>query len=125
VRQEVLDICAESSRAQGFEPVVRFDGAIDAGRDDVVANHLTAVLREALANVARHAKATTADVQLRANAGRLTLTVLDDGVGPGEHDRAGRGLENMQARSTRLGDEVTLSARPDGGAERRWTVPIS
>ena len=125
VRHEVLALCEGSSRALGFEPVVRFDGAIDAGTDDNVADHLVAVLREALANVARHAKATSVVVSLTADSGRLTLVVADDGAGPGRHHRAGRGLENMQVRSKRLGGEVTLSARPTGGAELRWVVPIS
>jgi len=125
VRQEVLDICTESSRALGFEPVVRFDGPIDTATDEAVADHLAAVLREALANVARHAMATTTEVRLTAIDGQLSLTVVDDGVGPAEHDRAGRGLQNMQVRATRLGGDVGLSARPQGGAELRWTVPIS
>src|SRR5207248_748942 len=50
VRQEVLDVCAESARALGFEPVVRFDGPIDTTVEGSTGDHLIAVLREALAN---------------------------------------------------------------------------
>jgi len=123
VRQEILDIGAESARALGFEPVMRFDGPIDSSIEDSVADHLVAVLREALANVARHAEASTAEVDLKVREGILTLRVVDDGVGPGE-GAGGRGLENMRVRAARLAGSVSLTARPEGGAELCWQVPL-
>jgi two-component system sensor histidine kinase KdpD len=42
---------------------------------------LLAVLREALTNVARHAGARSADVDVTVTGGRLTLRVTDDGPG--------------------------------------------
>jgi nitrate/nitrite-specific signal transduction histidine kinase len=125
VRQEVLDLCAESARALGFEPVVRFDGPVDSAVEDLAADHLISVLREALSNVARHANATTAEVWLSARGERLTLQVLDDGVGPLESSSAGRGLDNMQVRATRLGGRMQLTARPEGGSELCWEVGLT
>lgn len=124
VRQEVLDLCAESARALGFEPVVRFDGPIDTTVENQAADHLIAVLREALSNVARHAQATTAEVRLSARDDRLTLLVLDDGVGPPDSTSVGRGLDNMRVRAARLGGRVELTARPEGGTELCWVVDL-
>ena len=64
VRQEVLDLCSESARGLGFDPMVRFDGPIDTAVDDSLADELFAVLREALTNVARHAHAHAVEVSI-------------------------------------------------------------
>ncbi len=123
-RQEVLDVCAESGRGLGFEPHVRLEGAIDVMVDDSMAEDLLAVLREALANVARHSGAGSTEVILRAADGRLTLEVRDDGKGPGD-GLGGRGVENMRTRAARLGGEFSISHRPGGGTEMRWSVPFA
>lgn len=83
------------------------------------------VTQEALANVARHARARSADVRLDATATHLELSIADDGAGFGaldaEHDhdrdsaRTGRGLLHMQARCAAFGGTLTIGARPDGG----------
>jgi signal transduction histidine kinase len=125
VRQEIIDLCAESARALGFEPVVRFVGPVDAAVDDQIADHVMAVLREALANVARHAKAGSVDVNVNVTDGRLDLVVRDDGIGMGERSPAGRGLENMQARAVRLGGSVALDAIAAGGTDLHWSVPLA
>ena len=75
--------------ALGFDPAVRFAGPLDT-LPEGVAEDLVAVLREALSNIARHAHARTAEVDLAAGAERITLDVHDDGIGLGPHlDAAG------------------------------------
>ena len=65
VRQQLLDLAAQSAPALGFDPVIRFDGPIDAAVDPSLAEDLLAVLREALTNIAKHAHATRAEVGCR------------------------------------------------------------
>lgn len=65
----------------GFNPSVRFVGPVDTLNPEEVADHLIAVLREALSNAARHAHASKVDVALSADGSTATFTVLDDGVG--------------------------------------------
>ena len=125
VRQEVLDVCAESARALGFEPVVRFDGPIDNAVDDALAEHVLAVLRESLSNVARHAEATAATVDINVREGSLSLAVTDNGTGGDRTSTGGRGIDNMRARATRLGGTMSI-VRPDSGGTRvQWQVALA
>ena len=100
VRARVLEVCADAGRSLGFEPEVRFAGPIDRQVSVGLASELLATLREALTNVARHAGASQAEVELSVDHD-LHLRVLDDGagavpsgVGPGQrprqHGRPGR-----------------------------------
>jgi signal transduction histidine kinase len=123
LRQELLALAAESARALAFEPVVRFDGPIDSLTDDTVADHVVAVVREGLANVARHAQATSAEVSVSAAGGQLIVLVVDDGQGPGDAV-GGRGLDNITVRAKKLGGNAELRARSAGGSELIFEVPL-
>jgi signal transduction histidine kinase len=90
----------------------------------VVAEHLLAVIREALSNVARHALATRVDLRIWTDERGLSLTVDDDGIGPGTPAGGGRGIDNMLARARRLGGTSSLDAREGGGSRLRWDVPL-
>jgi signal transduction histidine kinase len=126
-RQEVLEVCGDAARLLGFDPVVRFDGPIDTGLEERVAEHVLSVVREALSNVARHANATSVEVRVTARDGLLSVTVEDDGCGFAEHEPGpgGRGLTNMRSRAGDLDGTLDVSPAPDGtGTCLRWTVPI-
>jgi signal transduction histidine kinase len=125
LRRDVLDLASESARALGFEPTVRFDGPVDAAVPDPVAEHLLAVLREALANVARHAHATGVTVEVAAGQ-TLVLRVVDDGRGGASGaTAAGSGVRNMLQRAGALGGTCEIGPAPGGtGTEVRWSVPI-
>jgi signal transduction histidine kinase len=105
-------------------PTVRFAGPVEASVATELAGDLEAVLREALSNVARHAGATSVQVQVGVDAGRLTLDVIDDGCGVGEPVRRS-GLENMRRRAIRHAGELVLSTPPDGGTHLRWDVALA
>lgn len=129
LRQEVLDVCVESVPALGFEPIVHFEGAIDALVDAFLTDHVLAVLREALANVARHAQASSVEVHVRGSEDQLEVIVTDDGIGPpAEAVEAavtrgeGNGLRNMRARAARVGGTVTVERAETGGTRIRWTA---
>jgi signal transduction histidine kinase len=126
LRREVLDLAGEATRALGFEPAVRFDGPVDTAVSDRSAEHLLAVLREALANVARHAQATSATVDLRVTGDTLSLEVSDDGQGGATGPTAvGHGLRNMNERATALGGSCEIGPLSAGrGTALRWTVPL-
>ena len=125
VRARVLEICAEAARSFGFDPEVRFAGALDRHVDAALAIQLLSTLREALSNVARHARACHAEVDLSVDHEALHLRVVDNGVGPQAAGKnAGRGIPNMAARAEALGGCFTISARPGGGTEVVWQVPL-
>ena len=126
LRKEVLALAQEMSRVLGFSPVVRFDGPIDTAVAEELAEHLTATLREALANVARHAGASRVDVDVVVRDGRLGLTIIDNGAGIApDADRAGRGLGNMATRAEKLGGDFSIERRPEGGTRVHWAAPVS
>ena len=73
VRAQLLAVVAEVTPALGREPAVRFTGLLENTLPAEVVEDLLAVLREALSNIARHAHAPSSEVDIAADAGRLTL----------------------------------------------------
>jgi signal transduction histidine kinase len=71
------------------------------------------VVTEALTNVARHAEATRAWVNVVRMGDRLTIEVRDDGVGGADAAR-GTGLRGLQDRATGLGGTCDVIS-PAGG----------
>jgi signal transduction histidine kinase len=124
LRRASADLVAEVSRSLGFEPDLRLDGALERISDPSLIDHVLSVEREALTNVARHAGATRAEVHLSLSDGWLTLTVTDDGCGPGEGSTGGRGVANMAARAAQLRGRCGLTAAGGGGATLTWRVPV-
>ena len=128
VRAQVLAVCSEGARGLGFEPEVRFVGAVDRYVGAAVATELLATLREALSNVARHARAQHVEVDLSVGD-QIQLRVTDDGRGVDttahRTSRYGRGVANMTGRATALGGTLSLSGRPRGGTELLWRVPYA
>jgi len=120
LRARLLDVVSDVSPALGFEPAVRFSGLIDT-LPAALTDDLLAVLREALTNAARHAHATSVEVDLTATVDRLTLAVRDDGSGIGDTTRRS-GLANLHHRAERHGGALTVDSGP-GGTRIVWTVP--
>lgn len=122
LRARVLAVVRQGAGPLGFEPRVLLDGPLDTGVDDRVGTQLLSVLREALSNVARHAKAARVEVEVIV-AGDVVLRVVDDGVGPGEGRVGGKGLANMTARAEALGGSLELRPGPMTGTVLEWRVP--
>ncbi len=81
--------------------------------------------QEALTNVGRHAQAGTAWLALEVSDEAATLTVSDNGVGPPEGiEGDGFGLRGMRERAAQLGGEVDLAARPEGGTQLIFRLPL-
>ncbi len=123
VRAEVLRVADDERAALGFEPRIRFDGAVDS-MDDRVAQELLPALREALSNVAKHAGASAVEIVVE-NAAEVTLRVLDDGRGMPATLPSGHGIKNLTERAERLGGTCRVASRPDGGTMVEWKVPAS
>jgi signal transduction histidine kinase len=97
--------------------VVRYEtqGEGDSVADEA-AIHVFRILQEALNNVARHAKTSSASVRVRFGEGRLQLEVEDHGVGfEGVNGQGqGLGLVAMRERAEILRGRLEVR-RPDGG----------
>jgi two-component system, NarL family, sensor kinase len=84
------------------------------------------ICQEALTNVARHAEAGRADVQLVATPGQIRLVVEDDGrgfdVSNMPEDR--HGLVGMNERAKMLGGRLEIWSNPGAGTRIEATVPL-
>ncbi|MFI9846656.1 GAF domain-containing sensor histidine kinase [Nonomuraea sp. NPDC051941] len=125
LRAQIVDLVEGAGSHLGFMPGLRMEGQIDTLVPEPVAEHLLAVLREALSNVVRHSHATRAEVSVDTASDSLTLTVSDNGVGLGESGRRS-GLRNIEERAGHLSGNAELeSPGPDGkGTRLRWHVPL-
>jgi signal transduction histidine kinase len=122
LRARLLDLVAELTPALGHDPTVRFSGLLDT-LPDPVADDLLAVVREALTNTARHANATTADIDLTARPDQLTVDIRDNGTGCRGATRRS-GLANMRRRAEHHHGTFTLGANQPTGTRLTWTVPL-
>jgi signal transduction histidine kinase len=77
---------------------------------------------EALVNVARHSRATTASVRGRLLDGVLVVEVHDDGVG-GADPAAGSGLAGLADRIAVVDGRLLLSSPPGGPTLLRMEIP--
>jgi PAS domain S-box-containing protein len=119
----ILSVIDEQRPALGIAPRLHIEGPVDSTPDDV-AEQLLAILREALSNVARHARAT--DVTIRVEADEiLTLRVADNGVGMPAEPGSGKGLRNMAERARSLGGDLTATASAAQGTTIECSIPLA
>jgi signal transduction histidine kinase len=97
-------------------------GQLDTRVPAPIAGQLLAALREALANAAKHARASRVDITVEAGTD-LVLTVRDNGIGLGEPTRRS-GLANLTERAAELGGTMRATAAEGGGTELEWRVPL-
>ena len=81
------------------------------------------VCSEALANVAKHARATRISIRLEQTGDLLVAEVEDDGVGGADAAR-GTGLTGLSDRIEALGGWLTVSDGPDHGTHIVAAVPV-
>jgi signal transduction histidine kinase/ligand-binding sensor domain-containing protein len=103
------------------------------------------ILKEALANVAKHAHANTVRVELVQHDDHLELTISDDGVGIDDQvggtigsafgertadsidtaaDARHHGLTNMRQRASAVGASLSVEALPGGGTRVHLDAPL-
>jgi signal transduction histidine kinase len=122
-RAEIRELVEEARGPLRFHPKLVIDGPIDSAVPEPVRPALLAVLREALSNVARHARASTVTVTVTAGAGRTELRVTDDGIGIGGDVRSVGGVRNMARRAEELGGTCTVEPAAPTGTQVIWSVP--
>ncbi|NSC20827.1 GAF domain-containing protein [Streptomyces albus subsp. chlorinus] len=130
LRRTLAKAVSDAADRLGFLPALRMEGPVDTTVPAEAAEHVRAVLGEALSNIVRHARARRVDVALSVGE-TITLSVTDDGVGVGDRPRTG-GLANMRSRAELLGGTLTVTDsrgnEPGPGAAPGtrlvWDVPL-
>jgi signal transduction histidine kinase len=95
--------------------------------NNMVATAAYRITQEALTNVARHSNATHVDVTLKAEEERLTLKVVDNGLGfspEGLKEAECLGMAGMRERATLAGGSLEIQSQPGAGAAVFFTLPI-
>ncbi len=78
---------------------------------------------EALTNTAKHAQASTAEVELATGDDMLRVCVRDDGSG-GASFGPGSGLAGIRDRAEALGGRIRLDSPPGAGTAVRIVLPL-
>jgi signal transduction histidine kinase len=118
----VIQLARECARAIGFEPHVEFIGLVDTAMTDEVREQFIPTVREALTNVAKHARATRVTITVDVDDD-VCLRVVDDGVGLAERATNGNGLANIAERAAALGGSCVVKPADGGGTFLEWRVP--
>jgi signal transduction histidine kinase len=81
------------------------------------------VAAEALANVAKHAHASSASIEVARSNGRVDVQVADNGIGGA--DAAGAGLRGLRERVEALDGRLELESPPGGGTRVSAAIPCA
>jgi signal transduction histidine kinase len=81
------------------------------------------IASEALANVAKHARASTAQLRAQLNDGTLMLEISDDGCGAADPDR-GSGLIGLRDRAEALGGTFRFTTARGQGTTIHASLPV-
>jgi signal transduction histidine kinase len=125
-RGRILTETAQASAMLGFDPSVRFVGPLDSMLDQLSTDQILATIREALANVAKHAEATKVDVIVQMDGSEAIVMVTDDGIGIDESGPAHQsGITNMTSRAQdRNGSCAIMRMGEDGGTRLVWRILV-
>jgi signal transduction histidine kinase len=124
---EALDRLVREFRANTLVQVtVDAPRVVDEGLADNCRLALFHITQEALANVAKHARASSVSVQVNRFVDRVVLSIQDNGVGFDSNRIGGipgHGLSNMSIRCRSLGGDLTVTSSPDQGTVVKAVLP--
>jgi signal transduction histidine kinase len=125
-RLDALDELADRASHTGVTTTVDVSGDLTAV-PTAVGTAAYRIAQEAVTNIVRHSGATRAHIDITVGAEELTVTVTDDGSGPGDVaeaiEQGGTGLRGMRERASALHGSVELTDAPGGGTRLRATLP--
>ncbi|MGC4870086.1 sensor histidine kinase [Micromonospora sp. DT53] len=120
---DIDELLAQPLRQQGVTVRVQLDP--EPGLDEIGVLTVYRIAQEALTNIARHAKATAAWVELVRVGDHARLRVSDDGIGPPRTPTSGSGLLGIGERVSAHGGSWELSQRPGGGTMVQANLPVA
>ena len=81
------------------------------------------ICAEALANVQKHARARSVEIEVRVEGGSIVVIVADDGVG-GADPSSGSGLEGLRDRIEASGGRLAIESPPAHGTRIIAAIPL-
>ncbi len=125
MRQQVLEVASDLTAALGFAPHVAFSGLVDLITDAELAEDTSACIREMVSNVARHARATSAAIDVQRRGEELVITITDDGIGPPVSPARRSGTANLAARAEKHGGSFEMTTASSGGTVATWKARVA
>jgi signal transduction histidine kinase len=122
LRSQVMQVVAQLGTVFHLKSTVRFDGPVDTVSDPALVADVEAVVREAVTNAAKHARADEVEVDVSADAQSLRLIVSNNGGGMTAATRRS-GLANLRERAERRGGTMIIESRSPEGTRLTWSVP--
>ncbi|MGY6498582.1 MAG: GAF domain-containing sensor histidine kinase [Microcella sp.] len=122
LRARINTLVRETLEGEDLDSGLEFQGPVDTLVNSELGDEVVAVVREALSNAVRHAKASRVDVAVAVRGAEVSIRVVDDGRGLGESTRRS-GLENLRGRAVERGGTFAVATAPTGGTELLWRVP--
>jgi signal transduction histidine kinase len=125
----LAELCREHEVNALVRPDLRIASNLDLVVPAGVVPDLLQVVRESLANVAKHAEASSVVVEARIEPGiatdLLVVRVRDDGRGYAVGTPAvGRGLDNVRERAATLEADLRIESAPGDGTSVELVVPL-
>jgi len=120
--QQRLD--AVEARA-GVEARLLVEGTVQVPM--MMEEDLYRIAEQALNNALKHAAATLVVVWIRADGGRVSIEVMDNGSGFNPEaikDKGGQGLTSMRERTERIGGMLTVDSTPGQGTTVKVEIEI-
>jgi signal transduction histidine kinase len=121
LREDGLDAAIQTLARQASVPV-SVSAGIEGRLPDPVELAAYLFVSEALTNVAKHARASSASVSTLSRDGALTVQVADDGVG-GATSEHGSGLAGLADRLAALSGELDIESVPGVGTTLTARIP--
>ncbi len=126
-RAVLLEVVRSSTAGLGFEPTLRLEGPVATVLDPPLLHDVTAVLRESLTNVVKHASCSAVDVHVAVTAHcrhgrghrRRVAAPVPKSAAPG--GRPHRGLDNLASRARARNGECTLTT-DERGTVLSWSA---
>jgi len=122
-KKRLNQLVREILEGEGIDSSLDFRGPVDTLIDSELGEEVSAVLREALSNVVRHAEATRVDILIAVSATEVRVVVTDNGRGLGDLVRRS-GLDNLGHRAEARGGSFRTAARAPSGTTIDWSVPV-
>jgi signal transduction histidine kinase len=83
------------------------------------------IAQETMHNIISHSQAKNVEVELGADDSRVSLRIIDDGVGfDPSHVAGGLGLESMRQRVQAVDGVIDISSSPNSGTRIEVRVPL-
>jgi signal transduction histidine kinase len=120
LRAELHGLVDEATENLGFPPRLSIEGFL-GGLEDTLEADVVAVVREGLSNIARHARAGTASVDI-TGGDPIRIEIRDDGVGT-DPGLARSGLVNLGSRAAARSGSFDVRRGDPRGTVLCWEVP--